>query len=65
MGWLAEVGEFCVDAAEAGVGPMVGGVPLQAPFDFRAELLDEFFAAGDLRFGFADVTGESVDLVQG
>ena len=65
MGRLAEVGQFGVDGAQAGVGEEVVDVPLEAPVEFGAELLERFFAAGDLGFGFADVVGEPVDLVHG
>ena len=37
---MAELGQFGVDAAEAGVGPAVVGVPFSALVDLGAELVD-------------------------
>ena len=61
---VAELGQFGVDAAEAGVGPAVVGVPFSALVDLGAELVDLSLTSRDFRFGPLNVVGEAADLLE-
>ncbi len=61
---LREVRDFGIERTKAGVGPVVLGVPLKAPIEFRPQLLDRFFALGDLPLGPVDVARERLDLFE-
>ena len=61
---LAEFGDFGVDGAEPGVGPLMFGVPLPMSIEFGTEVADDLFVAGDLALGLPNVAGEAVDGVE-
>lgn len=65
IGRCAEVSEFGVDGAQPGVGELMLDVPFEATAQLGPEFLEGLLEAGDLGFGFADVVGEGVDLVDG
>jgi len=61
---VAELGQFGVDGAEAGIGPAVFGVPLWALVDLGAEFVEVALATGDGGFGLSDVSVEAVNPVE-
>jgi hypothetical protein len=62
---LVEFCEFGVDRTEAGVGPLMVGIPSPAPVELWTKFLDGLFTTGEFPFGVPDVVGEGVDLVGG
>lgn len=56
-----ELGEFGVDALDAGFWLPMLGVPVTSSGDLSASILDALFAVGDLGFGAFDVAGEAFD----